>query len=261
MTDWRPFLFLALLGVSANVSADTLPLLYADDFEHGMDQWQTSDPRPEEITWKIVDLKGVDGKPTKAFRVTGKSDYEPKFRSPPNYALLKKFTVGDFEITARVQSTNVNAGAHRDMCIFWGYQDKTHFYYVHFGAKADPNACQIFLVNDAPRRPITEKEAKGTPWTDGWHKVKVVRHVSDGAIEVYFDDMDKPFMAAHDTTFKWGRVGLGTFDDHGNWDDFELRGVEVKPEKEPTPEAKPAAQEKPAETKPAIESKSDVGKE
>src|SRR5690242_14168343 len=93
-------------------AADTLSLLYADDFEHGMDQWQTSDPKPEEITWKIVDLKGADGKPTKAFRVTGKSDYEPKFRSPPNYALLKKFTVGDFEITAHVQSTNVNAGAH-----------------------------------------------------------------------------------------------------------------------------------------------------
>jgi hypothetical protein len=227
-------------------AADTLPLLYADNFEHGADQWQTSDPSPDEITWKIVDLKGADGKPTKAFRVTGKSEYKPKFRSPPNYALLKKFTVGDFEITARVQSTNVNAGAHRDMCIFWGYQDKNHFYYVHFGAKADPNACQIFIVNDAPRRPITEKEAKGTPWTDGWHKVKVIRRVSDGSIEIYFDDMDKPFMAAHDNTFKWGRVGLGTFDDHGNWDDFELRGVEVQPENKSASDTKPAVESKPA---------------
>ena len=49
----------------------------------------------------------------------------------------------------------------------------------------------------------------------------------DGAMEVYFDKLDKPFMTAHDTTFTWGREGLGTFDDNGNWDDFELRGVKV----------------------------------
>jgi hypothetical protein len=45
---------------------------------------------------------------------------------------------------------------------------------------------------------------------------------------VYFDNMAKPFMTAADNTFKWGRVGLGTFDDNGNWDDFELRGVKVE---------------------------------
>jgi hypothetical protein len=222
------------LGVMSVVAdgnaAETLPLLYADDFEHGMERWQTSDPNPAELSWQIVDLKGADGKPTKAFRVTGKSAFQPPFRSPPNFALLKDLTLGDFEITADVQSTNVDAGAHRDMCIFWGYQDPAHFYYVHFGAKSDPNACQIFIVNNAARRPITEKTAKGTPWTTGWHKVKVVRRIADGTIEAYFDDMEKPFMAAHDTTFKWGLVGLGTFDDHGNWDNFELRGVEAKPE-------------------------------
>jgi hypothetical protein len=224
-------LALAAMSVAGDGNAaETLPLLYADDFEHGMERWQTSDPNPAELSWQIVDLKGADGKPTKAFRVTGKSDYQPPFRSPPNFALLKDLTLGDFEITADVQSTNVDAGAHRDMCIFWGYQDPAHFYYVHFGAKSDPNACQIFIVNNAARRPITEKTAKGTPWTAGWHKVKVVRRIADGTIEAYFDDMEKPFMAAHDTTFKWGRAGLGTFDDHGNWDNFELRGVEAKPE-------------------------------
>jgi len=211
-------------------SAETLPLLYADDFENGMARWRTSDPNPAKLSWKIVDLKGADGEPTKALRTTGTSAYEPPHRSPPNYALLKDLTVSDFELTAKVQSTNVDAGPHRDMCIFWGYQDKSHYYYVHFGAKADPNACQIFIVNDAPRTPITKKEAKGTPWTTGWHSVKVVRRVADGTMEVYFDDMDEPFMTAHDNAFTWGRIGLGTFDDHGNWDDFELRGVEVAEE-------------------------------
>ena len=115
----------------------------------------------------------------------------------------------DFELTVRVQNTNKKAGRHRDLCIFWGYQDPNHFYYVHIGAKADPHACQIFIVNDAPRTMITVDQAKGTPWTDGWHDVKVVRRVDDGTMEVYFDDMKKPYMTAKDKTFTGARSASG----------------------------------------------------
>ena len=213
-------------------AAETLPLLYEDDFENGIESWQPSDTDAiAQPSWEVVELKNAAGKLTKAFRTTGKSDYEPPFRSPPNFALLKDLTVGDLELTAKVQSTNVDAGPHRVMCIFWGYQDPSHYYYVHFGAESDPNACQIFIVNNAARTPITTKTAEGTPWTTGWHEVRVVRNVDDGTIEVFFDDMDEPLMAAKDKTFTWGQVGLGTFDDNGNWDDFQLNGVEVKPGK------------------------------
>lgn len=214
-------------------AAETLPLLYADDFENGMERWETHDAVRAESSFEVVDLKNAAGEATKALRALGTSKFQPVHRSPPNFVLLKDLDVGDFELTAKVQSTNVDAGPHRDMCVFWGYQDPTHFYYVHLGAQADPHACQIFIVNDAPRLAITQQEAKGTPWTKGWHTVKVVRRVADGTIEVYFDELDEPLMAAHDNTFEWGRVGLGTFDDNGNWDDFELRGVAVdlKPRK------------------------------
>jgi hypothetical protein len=72
---------------------------------------------------------------------------------------------------------------------------------------------------------ITEREAKGTPWTDGWHDVKVIRRVADGTMEIYFDDMKKPLMTARDKTFTWGQIGVGTFDDHGNFDDVVLWGM------------------------------------
>src|SRR5688572_28933686 len=131
----RLLLFALLLGASsAAIAAETLPLLYEDDFENGMDRWQTMDPDPSKLSFKIVDLKTADGAPTKALRALGTSAYQPKHRSPPNFALLKDVTVGDFELTAKVQSTNTSAGAHRDMCIFWGYQDPTRFYSVHCGA-------------------------------------------------------------------------------------------------------------------------------
>lgn len=235
----------ALMPMGALAAPPTLPLLYSDDFEHGMERWQTFDAKGVEPSFKVVELKGPGDKTTHALRALGTSEYEPPFRSPPNIALLKDATVGDFELTAKVQSTNVDAGPHRDMCIVWGYQDPSHFYYVHFGAVATPdgNSCQIFIVNDAARRPITDKAPEGTPWTKGWQNVKVVRRVGDGAMEVYFDAMDKPFMTAHDATFTWGRVGLGTFDDNGNWDDFKLYGAQAKPEQ---PKDAKGAKAKPA---------------
>ena len=69
---------------------------------------------------------------------------------------------------------------------------------------------------------------EGTSWTDNWHNVRVVRFVEDGLIQVYFDDMKTPVMTAVDKTFTWGRVGVGSFDDTGNWDDVKVRGIKVE---------------------------------
>jgi hypothetical protein len=209
--------------VGARVSAESaLSLLVKEDFERGFSRWQTTDPAPAAGVWKIIEAGGAGNH---VLRVTGPSKYQPPHRSPHSIALLKDVVVGDFELTARVQNTNPTAGPHRDLCIFWGYQDAAHFYYVHLGAKPDPHACQIFIVNDAPRKMITVNQAKGTPWTDAWHDVKVVRRIEDGSMEVYFDDMEKPAMTAKDNTFTSGQVGIGTFDDHGNFDDVVLWGV------------------------------------
>jgi len=226
----RPVLMLVLtLGLACAVAAAAaaeeapLPLVFQDDFEHGADRWQPTDA----AAWRIVQTDR--GKVYNQFQL---SKYTPPFRSPYNISLIKGVLVGDFVLTAKVESTNRTAGAHRDMCLFFGYQDPAHFYYVHLGQIPDPNSSQVMIVNNAPRVMITKNKTPGIPWDDAWHTVKLVRRVKDGTIEVYFDDMTKPAMIASDTTFTWGQVGLGSFDDHGNWDDMELRGVKVE---KPTP--------------------------
>lgn len=209
--------------------ADELPRLICEDFENScsITRFQTSDPRPGESVWRWEAETTPDGSSNinHFFRVTGPSAYVPPHRSPHSYALLKDLVVSDFELTVRIQSTNREAGGHRDLCIFFGFQDPSRYYYVHLGAVADPHACQVFIVNDAARTKITQHEASGTPWDDDWHTVKIVRNITNGTIAVYFDDVTKPFMTAIDKTFLWGQVGLGTFDDHGNFDDFDLRGT------------------------------------
>jgi hypothetical protein len=212
----------ALLGGAAAARAADeckLPLVFEDDFEKGADHWQPTDP----AAWRIVET--TSGKVYNQFKT---SKYKPPHRSPYNVSLVKDVLVGDFVLTVKVQSTNKGAGAHRDMCLFFNYQDPAHFYYVHLGKRPDPHSSQIMIVNDAPRKMITENESPGVPWDDEWHQVKIVRRTADGAIEIYFDDMNKPMMVAQDKTFTWGQVGLGSFDDNGNWDDFKLYGEKVE---------------------------------
>ena len=202
-----------------DVEKNELPLVYEDDFNSGADNWIPTDKK----AWKINDSDG-----DKVYGIVVRvSKYKPPYRSPHNISLLKDVFLNDFVLTVKVQST-VDTGGHRDMCVFFNYQDPANFYYVHLGKTPDPNSSQIMIVDDAPRRPITKKQSPGVPWTDGWHDVKVVRRTGDGTIEIYFDDMEKPIMTAVDKTFTSGHIGIGSFDDTGNWNDLKLYGKKIE---------------------------------
>lgn len=190
-------------------------LVHKDDFEDGAPRWQPTDP----AAWQIK--KTADGQVYSQFKK--RSDYEPPHRSPLNISLLKDVTVGDFELNAKVLSTHEDYG-HRDVCLFFGYQNPAQFYYVHLGKQTDDHANQIFIVNNAARKKISTKTTDGTNWDDKWHDVRIIRRVADGTIEVYFDDMKTPVMTATDKTFTWGQIGLGSFDDTSDWDNVELHG-------------------------------------
>ena len=198
-------------------------LLIREDFESGASRWEPSDP----AAWKISTARG--GKVNEL--ITNKSDYKPPYRSPLGISILKDVVAGDFVLTAKVKTTHESYG-HRDMCILFGYQDPAHFYYVHFGQATDEHANQIFIVNGAPRTKISTRTTPGTPWEDDtWHRVKIVRSVKEGTIEVFFNDLEHPVMVASDKSFKWGRIGIGSFDDTGMWDDIVLNGERVEPSK------------------------------
>lgn len=190
-------------------------VVFRDSFDKGADRWQPTDAKK----WKITETE--DGNPV--YHLLGKSDYNPPHRSPHSVSLIKDLKVASFVMTARVRTLQTSRG-HRDMCVFFNYQDPAHFYYVHLGEKTDPHSNQIFVVDDAARLAISETTNQGTPWSDDqWHQVKIVRHADDGLIEIYFDNMDKPQMVAHDKRFGAGQIGLGSFDDLGQWDDVVIR--------------------------------------
>jgi hypothetical protein len=213
------FSFLLTAALTAAAYDDPkLPVVFQEDFSKGATRWQPTDS----AAWK-VDMKDKAA----AYHQFQNSKYKPPHRSPLNISLVKDLLVSDFVLEAKVLSTGKD-GPHRDMCLFFNYQDPAHFYYVHIAKKADDNANQIFIVNAADRKKISTKSTDGTPWDDKWHHIKIVRTVADGKIEIYFDDMKTPIMTATDKTFTWGQVGIGSFDDSGYWQEVTVRGAKVE---------------------------------
>lgn len=159
----------------------------------------------------------------KSLELYGKSDYEAKVRSPFNIALIKNVTVGDFVFEANLSQTGKEYG-YRDLCLFFGVNSPTNFYYVHIASVVDDHANNIFIVNDEPRTKISTKTTAGINWgdTDSWHKVRIERKAEEGSIKIYFDDMTSPIMEAMDTHFVEGLIGIGSFDDTGKFDNIKI---------------------------------------
>jgi hypothetical protein len=194
-------------------------MTFSEDFEKGLTRWVMTDDK----AWEVAE----DPAGNKVLALVRGSEYAPPHRSPLNIALAKDAEFGSFDMTVRLKQTGREYG-HRDLCLFFGYRDPAHFYYLHLATKADDHANSVFIVNDAPRRSIAETRTNGTAWDDQFHTVRIRRDADSGKIEVFFDDMTKPVMTATDTNFKTGRIGVGSFDDVGLFDDIHVAPLEKK---------------------------------
>jgi hypothetical protein len=189
-------------------------VVFHDDFESGLTRWQSPDPAAFRLA-----ADGA-GQVLDQFR---QAQVITPHRSPFNRIVVRDVVVGSFQMDVRLKST-ARDYPHRSLCLFFGCQDPAHMYYVHFGQRTDDHANNIFIVNDAPRVKISTHTTSGTPWDDQWHHARITRDVSTGEIKVYFDDLETPAMTAVDKSFTWGRLGVGSFDDTGMFDDFSVRG-------------------------------------
>lgn len=214
---WVPVLAISVWlssgGAIMAQGADSVGPSVRDTFDRGTELWEMTDAN----AWEIAE----DGSGGHALALVRGSEYAPPVRSPLNIALVKSLKFDSFEMTVKMKQTGREYG-HRDLCLFFGYQDPSHFYYVHLATKADDHANSIFLVDGAARVSIAETRTDGTKWDDQYHTVRVVRNTATGRIEVYFDDMAAPVMTATDKTFGAGQVGVGSFDDVGEFKDFQV---------------------------------------
>jgi hypothetical protein len=213
--------------VPVNDAESGFPLACTQDFETtaSIGGFVFSDPQ----AWFLTG--GMGG--GRALEFAGRGDYEPKVRSPYIVGLIDGLVFVDFVLEADVLQTGREYG-HRAMCIFFGFQDSTRFYYVHLASRADPNAHNIFLVRDAPGTGIAEVTTDGVRWgEDQWHHIRIERYTGEGTVKVFFDDPDTPIMIAHDRTFNEGYIGIGSFDDSGKIDNIRIWSPDARKSKAP----------------------------
>jgi hypothetical protein len=146
------------------------------------------------------------------------ASYKPPYRSPDTVAVVASKRVGSFVLEVEIMETARDlADPHRDFCVLFNVQSPSRFYYAHISARHDAtSAHHIQIVNDAARRPITRTFTPGYDWgTNVWHKLRVLRDVASGAIEVRDVATDKVLLTANDRTFTDGYVGFGSIGDAG----------------------------------------------
>lgn len=199
-------------------------LLYEQKFDRpeALADFTMTDPS----AWNWAETNGNG-----ALALSRQSQYKPVVRSPVNIALIADRVFGDFILEADLIQTGKEYG-HRDMCVFYGFQNPTNFYYTHIATAADKNAHNVFLVKNAPRTNIARETTQGVNWGLGvWHKVRIERKASEGTIKVFFDDLTRPIMLAEDRSFTEGQIGFGSFDDTGMVDNIRIWGPSVEKRK------------------------------
>lgn len=215
-----------LLASQAKEGAVQLPLLFGDDFKDGKAvAWLSNNPGH----WQVGREEGLF-----AYQLTAPGE-QGKVRAPTSWSLLKDFDLTSFVFTGRMKCKTDPSIDKRDLCIFFHFQDATHFYYVHFSASSDDAHNVIAIVNGKDRTKINREPPGASVFrlTDRkFHDFKVTYDAPSGEIEAFLDDMSAPILTAADRTLGHGLVGVGSFDDTGSFSDIKLWGSLFKKPKE-----------------------------
>jgi hypothetical protein len=190
-------------------------LSFREDFSSGkLDRWQFQHPED----WVIL----TEGPRYFLHMLRSREPGVP--RRPMQFALLRDARVGSFDLRTQVRREK------EAMMIVFNYVDDLHFYYAHLAEHPGTDEIMhngIFIVNGEPRKRIPPLPPLPALPDKAWHSVRVHRDVPSGLIEVYVDGSAKPYFSTEDRTFTCGQIGLGSFDETGDFTDVELESSDA----------------------------------
>ena len=147
-------------------------------------------------------------------------------RRPAALAVLKSEPLTKATVQVEMRSTAPEEVKNRDLEIIFGYESPSRFYYVHLAGITDPNHNGIFLVDNKDRRRIDDGTTPPQLKDREWHRVRLERDGATGRIDIFVDGSTQPVLRATDSTIASGRVGLGSFDDTGEFRGFSVTGTQ-----------------------------------
>ncbi len=143
-------------------------------------------------------------------------------RRPAALAILRTPSLAGARLDVQLRCTAPVDVIHRDLEIVFGYESPTRFYYVHLAGTTDDVHNGVFLVDNADRRRIDAGTTPAQLKDQAWHHVRLDWQAKTGRILIHVDDAAAPTFDVTDRTIQSGRVGLGSFDDTG-----EFRAIRV----------------------------------
>lgn len=201
-----------LMGVmAAKPSASELIADFSFEKEADFEDWQVR----KGSEWESDSKAGL-------YQLT-KPGKQGKFRRPLSWSVWKGRAVGACEVNVRARCLTPTQVKGRDVLIIFGFQDPDHFYYVHFSAE-NAKVHNIFAKVDGGERVPLPTKGERTPrlLKEGFQALKLTHDPAKGEITAWIDG--KPVLQAVDKTFSGGFVGVGSFDDTVDFDQFRLSG-------------------------------------
>jgi len=150
-------------------------------------------------------------------------------RKPAALAILKSQPFAEVELRVDVRSTAAANVQRRDLDLVFAYQGPNHFYYAHLSAVTDNVHNGIFVVDNSDRRRIDDGKALPRLVDQNWHSARLVWNGSTGSVAVYLDSIRAPILSATDRSVTTGRVGVGSFDDTGEFRNIQVKGLRSEP--------------------------------
>ena len=148
-------------------------------------------------------------------------------RRPLSWSVWQGKKVGAFDVEVRARCLTPTKVKGRDILIIFGFQDPDHYYYVHFSAE-NSKVHNIFAKVDGGERTPLPLVGERYPrlLEEGFQRLRLRHDPATGRIEASVDG--KPVLSAVDRTFSGGYVGVGSFDDTVDFDQFTLSGSVAK---------------------------------
>lgn len=142
-----------------------------------------------------------------------------------SFALVRAMRFGSFVLEVELMQRSRLTGTPVDVSVVFGIKSETELYFAHIAQGHTDRFHNIVIVNNAPRRSITQTDNGGITWGTQWRKVRLVRNVATGNIAVYWEgNLTTPILTATDTTFTDGYIGFGTHEDSGRIRNLKVWG-------------------------------------
>src|SRR5206468_3289434 len=194
-----------LLAASLLSAADTIQV-----FDH---QWSV----PNGSEWEIQKENG-----TSVLHM--KIGHEPPSSGPRRPF---QFAIADTQPFSKVTVEADVRPLKRSVMIVYDYEDPGHFNYAHISSDIKaPVHNGIFHVYGGERVRISPRRGPASfPEINRWYHVKLVADGSNGTVEVTVDGKPVPALHAVDLSLTAGKVGIGSFNETGDFKNVKITGV------------------------------------